>query len=175
MPCDPRVFAQRLADPEARAKVNAAIDDQKDHFDSLRLQLGYAYGNGLAEDAMLPISQFIPKVALGARLPHVALRDGRSSLDLAGIDGFTLLCGPKADAWGPAKAAKAPIAIITQGKDFDAASGSWAERMEIADDGALLVRPDGHLLGIYKNAAVSEALQAIKDYTKPLSSTGKVA
>lgn len=175
MPCDPAVFAQRLADPEGRAKVNTAIVDQKDHFDSLRLQLGYAYGDALAEDAMLPISQFIPKVALGARLPHVALRDGRSSLDLAGIKGFTLLCGPKSEAWAAATASKAPVAVITQGKGFDAAFGSWAERMGLADDGALLVRPDGHLLGVYKNAAVSEALQAINDYTKPLTSTGKVA
>jgi hypothetical protein len=103
------------------------------------------------------------------------LRDGRSSLDLAGLKGFTLLCGPKGQAWAAASAMKAPLTVFTQGKDFDAASGSWAERMGLADDGALLVRPDGHLLGVYKTAAVSEALQGINDYTKPLTSTGKVA
>jgi 2-polyprenyl-6-methoxyphenol hydroxylase-like FAD-dependent oxidoreductase len=177
-PCDPADFERRLSEPISRAAIDAAIADQKDHFDSLRLQLGYAYGDALSEDAILPISQFVPKVALGARLPHIALRDGRSTLNLAGIDGFTLLCGPNADAWKPiANSSGAPIAMLTEGADFEAATGSWSALMGLEPNGALLVRPDGHLLGVYKTAAAEDALRAVADYTKPLPSTssGKAA
>ncbi|NOT39819.1 MAG: hypothetical protein HOP13_04935 [Alphaproteobacteria bacterium] len=178
---DPQDFAHRLSDPEARAKVDAAIAFQKDHFDSLRLQLGYAYGDALKDDETLPISEFVPKVALGARLPHIALRDGRSSLDLAGIQGFTLFCGVKHDAWQVvSQTTAAPVSVMAQGRDFNAASGSWSSQMGIADDGALLVRPDGHILGIFRSVAetgTAPAVQAISDYVKPPASAsiGKVA
>jgi 2,4-dichlorophenol 6-monooxygenase len=178
---DPAVFAHRLSDPEARAKVDAAIAFQKDHFDSLRLQLGYAYGDALKDDETLPISEFVPKVALGARLPHMALHDGRSSLDLVGINGFTLLCGATHDAWKTiAQATTAPVSIAAQGRDFNAASGSWSAQMGLADDGALLVRPDGHILGIFRSAAdcgTASAARAISDYVKSSASVsvGKVA
>lgn len=178
---DPAVFAHRLSDPEARAKVDAAIAFQKDHFDSLRLQLGYAYGGALKDDETLPISEFVPKVALGARLPHAGMHDGRSSLDLVGIQGFTLLCGAKHDAWKTvAQATTAPVSIAAQGRDFNAASGSWSTQMGLADDGALLVRPDGHILGIFRSAAetgTAPAVQAIHDYVKlsASASIGKVA
>jgi 2-polyprenyl-6-methoxyphenol hydroxylase-like FAD-dependent oxidoreductase len=177
-PCDPADFGRRLSDPVSRVAVDAAIADQKDHFDSLRLQLGYAYGDALSDDAMLPVSQFVPKAVPGARLPHIALRDGRSTLDLAGTNGFVLLCGLKAEAWKPiANACRAPIAILTEGADFEAAHGSWSAHMGLEPTGALLVRPDGHLLGVYKTAATEDALRAVADYTKPLPSTssGKAA
>lgn len=176
---DAATFAQRLSDPAARAKVDAAIAFQKDHFDSLRLQLGYAYGDALKGDAGLPISQFTPKVVEGGRLPHVALRGGRSSLELPGIDGFTLICGPRHEAWRSlCEDSSAPLAFIAQGRDFDAASGSWAVQMGLGEDGALLVRPDGHILCVSKSVAETGAArlrQAIDDYVKPVRSIEKVA
>jgi 2-polyprenyl-6-methoxyphenol hydroxylase-like FAD-dependent oxidoreductase len=177
-PCDPADFLRRLIDPDSRAAVNAAIAEQKDHFDSLRLQLGYVYGDALSDDASLPVSQFVPKVSPGARLPHIALRDGRSTLDLVSIEGFTLFCGPKADAWKAiSKSFAAPIKNLVEGTDFEAATGCWSARMGLEPDGALLVRPDGHLLGVYRTAAAEAAVRAVADYTKPLPATcsGRVA
>jgi 2-polyprenyl-6-methoxyphenol hydroxylase-like FAD-dependent oxidoreductase len=146
---DAEVFRARLADPEARAKVEEAVAFQKDHFDSLRLQLGFAYGDTLKEDDTLPISQFTPKCVVGARLPHVALADGRSTLDLVRTDGFVLLTGSgTADVSAALSDLATPVDVLTEGVDFSARDGSWASEMGLKEDGAVLVRPDGHILSV---------------------------
>jgi 2,4-dichlorophenol 6-monooxygenase len=121
---DAETFEQRLTD---RERIDAALAMQKDHFDSLRLQLGYAYGDALKDDAFTPISAFTPKAVEGARLPHVRQADGRSSLDLVARDGFTLLRGP---GWQGRAEADAPLRIVDH------------------DGETLLVRPDGHILAV---------------------------
>jgi 2,4-dichlorophenol 6-monooxygenase len=157
---DAATFAARLADPQARAKVDAAIAYQKEHFDSLRLQLGFAYGDALKADDELPISEFMPKPVVGARLPHVALAGGRSTLDLVGLQGFTLICAPRDEAWRSlGDGCSAPLTIAAEGRDFAASSGSWSARMGLEADGALLVRPDGHILYVAKRAAMADAGQ----------------
>lgn len=141
------VFRARLADPEARTKVDDAVAFQKDHFDSLRLQLGFAYGDTLKDDDTLPISQFTPKCVVGARLPHVPLADGRSTLDLVRTDGFVLLRAPKGDDDCAALSdLSVPVTVLTEDADFSADLGSWAAHMGLAEDGAVLVRPDGHII-----------------------------
>jgi len=152
---DAEVFRARLADPEARAKVEEAVAFQKDHFDSLRLQLGFAYGDTLKEDDTLPISQFTPKCVVGARLPHVALADGRSTLDLVRTDGFVLLTGSgTADVSAALSDLATPVDVLTEGVDFSARDGSWASEMGLKEDGAVLVRPDGHILSV--TASITE-------------------
>jgi 2-polyprenyl-6-methoxyphenol hydroxylase-like FAD-dependent oxidoreductase len=160
-PVDPVDFARRLTDPAARAEVDAAVAYQKDHFDSLRLQLGYAYGDALKADDVLPISAFEQKLAVGARWPHAVLADGRSTLDLVERHGFTLLCGrgratwtQAADAWG------APVAVRVLGGDFAAPSAPWAAGPLLEAGGAILVRPDGHVLAIADDANGAAALGA---------------
>ena len=169
---DAATFEARLADPAARAKIDAAIAFQKDHFDSLRLQLGYAYGDALAADATLPISAFTPKAVVGARLPHVALRNGHSTLDLVGLDGFTLISGPTSDGWRSViERLRMPATLVAEGRDFHARSGKWAVRMGLDADGALLVRPDAHILFVAKSASegcVGELTRALDAYTQPL-------
>ena len=153
---DAEVFRARLTDPEARAKVDEAVAFQKDHFDSLRLQLGFAYADTLKTDDTLPISQFTPKCVVGARLPHVALTDGRSTLDLVRTDGFVLLVG-RGGAGLSASFTEmtAPFTVLTEGADFSIRVGSWATEMGLKEDGAVLVRPDGHIL--YVSASTTEA------------------
>jgi 2,4-dichlorophenol 6-monooxygenase len=169
---DAAVFEARLSDPAARAKVDEAIAAQKDHFDSLRLQLGYAYGDALKDDDALPISTFTPKAVVGARLPHLALDDGHSTLDLVGRDGFTLITGRQHHAWRSlVESSPAPVTLVVEGRDFHATSGNWAEKMQLDDDGALLVRPDGHILFVAKSASAAGAAQltdTIEAYVKPL-------
>jgi 2-polyprenyl-6-methoxyphenol hydroxylase-like FAD-dependent oxidoreductase len=156
---DPETFSASLGDPTARARVDQAVAYQTDHFDSLRLQLGYAYGDALKADETLPISQFAPRLAVGARLPHSRLADGRSSLDLIVHDGLTLLCGPDADAWANALGgASAPVTRRVEGRDFEAPGGGWATDLGLAPSGAVLVRPDGHVLAIAADAGKAPTL-----------------
>lgn len=165
---DADVFRARLTGAEARTKVDEAVAFQKDHFDSLRLQLGFAYGDTLKADDTLPISQFTPKCVVGARLPHVALADGRSTLDLVRTDGFVLLAGSEgAHASAALSGLAAPVAVLTEGADFSAGVGSWAAKMGLNEDGAVLVRPDGHILSVtvsMTEAGVHEIKGALSAY-----------
>ncbi len=162
---DAETFAARLSEPEARAAVDAAIAFQKDHFDSLRLQLGFAYGDALRADDLLPISEFTPKAVVGARLPHLALSDGRSTLDLVSHNGFTLIAGPEADPTGlEATGLTVPLKVLIEGRDFGATKG-WASHMGLSPSGALLVRPDGHILSVLpSDAETAGALAAMEAY-----------
>lgn len=135
---DAATFAARLADPQRRAGIEAAVAHQADHFDSLRLQLGYAYGDALREDDSLPVSQFRQKAVAGARLPHLRLPDGRSTLDLVASHGFTLLTGPDNVLW-QGMLSKAPMTRVT----LDA---GIAGRLGLSPSGALIIRPDAHIL-----------------------------
>ncbi|GAA4904576.1 hypothetical protein GCM10023204_06410 [Actinomycetospora succinea] len=78
-------------------------------------------------------------VDLGARLPHLVLPDGRSTLDLLG-EGWTVLSGPRADAGARALAAgrsgSAPVTV-------HALDAGTACALGLGADGALLARPDG--------------------------------
>ena len=172
-PADAAALNARLDDPIARARIDAAVVHQKDHFDSLRLQLGYAYGDALKGDADLPVSEFTPKAVAGARLPHVALGDNRSTLDLLDHDSFTLITGPDATAWKTLHTST-PLAVVSEGIDFDAIG--WASRMGLTGSGALLVRPDGHILCVAKSVTDAGAVtRALVDYAKPANRTERVA
>ena len=166
---DVETFEARMSDPVSRAKIDAAVEHQREHFDSLRLQLGFAYGDALKADAALPISQFTPRAVVGARLPHAALRDGRSSLELVAAGGLTLISGPEAGAWGSfAEAAPVPLSLAVEGRDFEARSGDWAASVEIGRDGAILMRPDGHILHVARGAGDASAMmEALVAYVKP--------
>jgi 2-polyprenyl-6-methoxyphenol hydroxylase-like FAD-dependent oxidoreductase len=162
------VFRARLSDPESLARIADAVAAQKDHFDSLRLQLGFAYGDALKDDDTLPISQFTPKCVVGARLPHAPLADRRSILDLIDTTGFTLLAGPAAgDLSDLSRQTRAPLAILTAGTDFTLPAGAWAERFGLTDRSAVLVRPDGHILAVAAEAtpaALSALVTALSSY-----------
>jgi hypothetical protein len=142
-----RRFAERLADPETRAIIAQNIDAQRQHFDSLALQLGYVYGEAGVPPA--DVSRYEPSFRVGARMPHAWIeRAGRpaSTLDLLSDTGFTLLVGRDGDAWeAAARAQTAPIRVARLGRDFADPAGSWATQSGIDPCGALLVRPDGHV------------------------------
>jgi hypothetical protein len=44
------------------------------------------------------------------------------------------------------------LTILVEGTDFTAKSGDWAAAMGLSASGALLVRPDGHLLAVEASA-----------------------
>jgi putative polyketide hydroxylase len=98
---------------------------------------------------------------LGGRLPHLWLgREPRrqSTLDLIG-SGLTLFTGMSGDAWGRA-AASAPVDVPLTIRRLDELT---ARALGVTGPGALLVRPDGVPVGLWRSdeSAASELLRAV--------------
>jgi len=101
-----------------------------------------------------PVTDYVPTGRPGGRAPHVWLeRAGtrRSTIDLFG-DRFVLLAGVEAPAWrdaatAAARALGAPLEAFTigAGADLEDAEKRWADVYGVRPDGAVLVRPDGHV------------------------------
>jgi 2-polyprenyl-6-methoxyphenol hydroxylase-like FAD-dependent oxidoreductase len=97
-------------------------------------------------------SDYVPSATPGARAPHVWLGrpDARlSTLDLFG-SAFTLLAGPAGGAWCAAAAEierelGVPIDRYRIGEPGLHDLGGFGDAYGLADDGAVLVRPDGHV------------------------------
>lgn len=129
-----------------RDRIRNAIPEQRPHFDHLELEIGYVYP-GDASDGD-PVSTPV----VGGRLPHrwiTRITPGQgtaSTLDLLG-DGFTLLTGPAGAAWtAGVRDVAVPVRTLTAGVDF--AFTGPSDTTFLADDGAVLVRPDGHIAWI---------------------------
>src|SRR5262245_9421644 len=97
-------------------------------------------------------SDYVPSATPGARAPHVWLghSDARlSTLDLFG-SAFTLLAGPAGAAWCAAAASVArelgiPIDCYRIGGPGLRDPGGFTAAYGLCEDGAVLVRPDGHV------------------------------
>lgn len=126
-------FEALKAEPDTPA-IRAGVKAQEPHFDSIRLQLGYAYG---VEDAGMDISLYEPSYQVGALLPHEWLADGTSILSQIRGDDFTLIRGRDA--------APAPDCLPSFGYP-----ACWKEKTGLSNSGGLLVRPDGHIAARYE-------------------------
>jgi hypothetical protein len=121
-----------------------------------------------------PVTQYVPSARPGCRAPHVWLRrDGAaiSTVDLFGPR-FVLLAGAHGGAWLEAAASLAdpsqpPLVVHQIGGNGDLADGdgAWAAAYGVAGDGAVLVRPDGHVAWRSASAvdAPAQVLQAALD------------
>ncbi len=150
---DPEVsranFRTAVTTAAGRAAVQAATAHQAEHFDMLGLQLGFVYpsSGGLVLDdgtalpeAANPVRDHIPTTHPGARLPHAWIdRDGvrTSTLDLVPLDRFVLLTA--STSWVAAGHVVAegavPLDVVLIDPGF----------ADLADEGAVLVRPDQHV------------------------------
>jgi 2,4-dichlorophenol 6-monooxygenase len=152
------------------------------------LEIGFAYEDGaLVPDGSEPQPRspmggdYRPTTRPGHRLPHAwTERDGRrvSTHDLVGAStAFVLITGPAGAAWAEAAEQVAekfslPITVarIGDGGQYADPDGSWAAVREIADDGAVLVRPDHHVAwrsaGAAENPAgvLAQAMSQILDH-----------
>ena len=114
---------------------------------------------------VLPVIEPTSEAIVGARLPHIWLdADGArvSTIDLTGSMPL-LLTGPRGDAWRSAARAVSTTLGISLGVTAigvaelrDTAGGALA-RLGIEEDGALLVRPDGHISWRSQGAAADPA------------------
>ena len=123
---------------------------------------GLIFGASYASTAVLPdgtppptlanaVTDYVASARPGARAPHVWLR--RAGAPLSTIDlfgrGFVLLAGPRGGAWlraaeGRAGAFGPRFAALCVGSDADP-DGVWPGAYGVDEEGAVLVRPDGHV------------------------------
>lgn len=161
-----RNFAKYFAEDEEgrtrRARVRQVMDVQRMEWQAHDLEIGFNYEQGAlvpdgtraaARDPMGGV--YVPTTRPGHRLPHCWIEGdgGRiSTLDLAGTGAFVLITGPAGQGWTEAAraiGAELGVAVravsIGDGGDYADADRRWQFLREIADDGAILVRPDNHV------------------------------
>ncbi len=148
----------------ARHEFERRIAGQAPHYRFTGLDLGFAYESGaVVPDGTLrpvvddPVANYRPTTWPGARLPHfwVERRSAQLSIyDAVAGDGFTLLASaPGARRWRAAaatvRARGLPVRCLAIGPwpeaDLHDDDGEWARLREVGPDGAVLVRPDGHV------------------------------
>lgn len=145
-----------------RARMDEVVGTQRMEFQAHDMELGFRYDAGaLVSDGTEPPPRgrmgdiYTPTTRPGHRLPHAwVMKDGQrvSTHDLCGRGRFVLLTGASGEAWKEAahRAAETlgiriDVHAIGAGGDVNDPDGTWSARRQIADDGAILVRPDGHV------------------------------
>ena len=102
----------------------------------------------LKSAAEVNISNYVPSWLPGAHLPHrwVTHHGVRKSLlALVPANRFTLIAGPEASGWSAA-ATDTSVNLLRFGADFSDETSGWSDLTGLPADGALLVRPDGHIV-----------------------------
>jgi len=137
-----------------RDAVAAGIAGTREHFSAQGQAKGFAYESaaivpdGSAASAS-SVEQYVPSARPGSQAPHCWVGE-RSLLDLFGPR-FALLTGPAGEAWrAPASASGLPLDVYVVGRDLvpagiDTAGVDWCALYGVEADGAVLVRPDGHV------------------------------
>lgn len=153
---------RRLMESGKPEEAAAAVADSARYGNWLGMDLGLAYDDGaLIADGTAPpevgdpVSDYAPCARPGHRAPHVALRrngEACSTLDLFDAT-FVLIAGPDAEAWLTAARHLDDAALVGYrlGVDVQADEGAgttpqaFLDRYGLQADGAVLVRPDGHV------------------------------
>jgi 2,4-dichlorophenol 6-monooxygenase len=173
------LWAQTPDGEARRARLREFYGTARREFEELDVELGFEYAES---PAVLPDGseppprdptgrEYVPVARPGHRVPHawVQHRGERvSTHDLLRPGAFLLLASPAGRAW----CAAAEQAAATLGVPLDAVmvqddEGTWDERCGHEADGAVLVRPDGHVgfrvrrLGSDPQQEIESALRAL--------------
>jgi hypothetical protein len=135
-----------------------AIPTQEEHFVASGLEFGYAYDSPLIDTATEgpcpdgDVSRYHPTTRPGARLPHAVVHgsgeDTTSLHDLICPDGLTLLTMDY-DGWTVAlrqSSIDVPVAVTSVTAPTEDARQAVLGLLEIGEGGAVVVRPDGHVV-----------------------------
>jgi 2-polyprenyl-6-methoxyphenol hydroxylase-like FAD-dependent oxidoreductase len=149
----------------ARHEFHRRLPAQARHYRFAGLDLGFAYERGAVIPdgterpvAADPVIDYRPTTWPGSRLPHFAGETDGVAMSIHDVllpNGLTLLVGPHAaPAWRQAvrhatAMLRMPVACIAVGNgtdaDFRDPGSAWPALSEVGRDGAVLVRPDGHV------------------------------
>jgi hypothetical protein len=169
----------------ARARLAAGIPAHRAHFDYPGLDMGFRYAStavvpdGAAAPAVAdPIRDYVPAATPGARAPHVWLAGAGGelstlelfdrSLALVTLDGGL---GWVDAARALARATGVPLEAHAVGiaGGLDDPYGELPERYGIERDGAVLVRPDGHVAWRSAAAAADPGAELARALARVLS------
>ena len=145
--------------------INADLLTHRSHFDSLGMDLGFGYEQGALlcdepPDQATPVEDvaegytYFPSARAGYRAPHVPLVRGEATISSAQLwlGQFTLVTSPAGRRWVEAAESVAATgnislrSIVIGGEgDWSDPSNTWMSLYGIVEDGALLIRPDGHV------------------------------
>jgi putative polyketide hydroxylase len=157
-------------------RLERVLDRQRLHVAALRQDLGFRYERGAVVGAQGGPAgderEFAQEAAPGCRTPHVWLElSGRriSTLDLFDRR-FVLLGGPAAGGWAAAAADAArelgvEVAVHRIGAGHAARdpNGDFLTTYGLEPDGAVLVRPDGHVAWRAASGAEDDAAERLAD------------
>ena len=165
------ICAKASADGEALPELTAAIEAQKLHFDSLRLQYGYSYGGH--DDTGRAVNDYQPSYRRGDAVPHLEIEQvgqNNSLTQLMPANCFTLLLSatamrPELDNVSGASAVSG-VTILQDEDAFWSVGESLSVRFAADDENlaGLLVRPDGHIAARFTHEGLSA--QAVTDCLK---------
>jgi len=177
----------RLRDPgpdgvKARAALQDALDIKQTEFNAQGVELNQRYAScAIITDASVEPEVFArdpqiyhqPTTRPGAKIPHVWLVDHnglkRSTLDVTGKGMFALVTGLSGHVWtAAADRLNLPYlrTVVIDTADCKDLYREWQRIREIAEDGVLLVRPDGYIAwrqmtAPYDADAATEILQTV--------------
>lgn len=140
-----------------KENLDTELRANAEHFDSIRLQIGYRYGEDEISAGEKPCDVYVPSNKPGSRLPHAWIsfmgQKRLSTLDLVDGTGFVLLlsdnsAGFLAAALADSKGVPVTIHTFCVGSDFVVLADWWLSTVGLSAPGlGLLIRPDQHILG----------------------------
>ncbi|MBB5642333.1 FAD-dependent oxidoreductase [Cryobacterium roopkundense] len=168
-----------------RHAIQAAMEVKNYEFNAHGVEIGQFYDSSaiVSDGSVRPAPRRDPELYYeastvpGSRLPHAWVGDSAhkfSTHDLAPVTQFTLFTGITGAAWADAAAlvgerlgVRLETVIIGPGQPVTDLYFDWAKLREVAEDGAVLVRPDKHIgwracrLADDPEAALFEAMAAL--------------
>ncbi|OAN38985.1 FAD-dependent monooxygenase [Mycolicibacterium iranicum] len=143
---------------QLRQAMAEAIPNQEEHFVASGLEFGYTYDGPLIDTATEgpcpdgDVSRYHPTTRPGARLPHTFVLDDRGDItplhDVINTDGLTLFT-TDCTGWTEAvnqSSIDVPIVVTAVTPPTEDAREAVFGLLEIREGGAVLVRPDGHVV-----------------------------
>ncbi|WNG83448.1 FAD-dependent monooxygenase [Mycobacterium sp. ITM-2016-00316] len=146
-----------------RRRMAETIPGQLEHFVASGLEFGYAYVSPLIDTGIEgpcpdgDVSIYVPTTHPGTRLPHALVGDGDGEIrplhDLIRPAGLTLFTADP-PAWAakmPQSLANVPITITGLTPPSPDTRSAMLDLFEIGEHGAVVVRPDGHVVWRSRN------------------------
>jgi 2,4-dichlorophenol 6-monooxygenase len=157
-----KLFETTLEGDARRARLAEVFKTQRIEYSAHDLEMGFTYkSNAIVDDGSSPAwrdpmgAEYRPTTRPGSRMPHVWLEVAgarRSTHELIPAAGFLLLTGRSGDPWcRAAKEAADELGLVvatykvSEGGDANDPNQIWEHLRGIDDDGAVVVRPDGHV------------------------------
>jgi 2-polyprenyl-6-methoxyphenol hydroxylase-like FAD-dependent oxidoreductase len=136
-----------------RNTLRSMGDSSRSIADGLADDLGVRYRSEVIQQTPVEegdIGEYRQSARPGDRAPHVEICRGSRRLSAHDLFGahLTLLTGAEGDAWAAAAAEAVkgvPLVSLQCDADFEDPTGTFHDSYGIGPDGAVLIRPDGHI------------------------------